>query len=123
MADEVNIDNLDLDRDNLWTEETFTDLRVGSIRRLNPVKADGSPDPERRPIYIGQTQLMSQMGPVPVQAEIEADTLEQALDGFAAAMNEAVSNLIEEAKELRRREASRIVHPSEIQGPGPKIIE
>ena len=60
-----------VDQNNLYREETFTDLKVGTIRRLMPVRSDGSPDETRRPIFTGQTQVMSSMGPVPVQCPIE----------------------------------------------------
>jgi hypothetical protein len=101
--------------DNLYREETFTDLRVATIRRLVPVKRDGSPDPSRPELYSGQTNLMSQAGPLPVECPLEATTLNDAIDKFPEAIQAAVERLIEEAKEMRRREASRIVVPG--QGP------
>ena len=39
--------------------------RVASIRRLIPIKVDGSPDESRSPIFVGQTHIMSQMGHTP----------------------------------------------------------
>ena len=41
----------------------------------------------------------------------EASTLEEAIAKFPEAIKEAVDRLVEEAKEIRRREASRIVVP------------
>ena len=49
--------NFNLDRSNLYLEESFTDLKVGSVKRFSPVKADGSPDKERHPIFVGQTSV------------------------------------------------------------------
>lgn len=100
-----------MDRDNLYREESYTDLKTGSIRRLIPVKADGSPDPSRKALYSGHTQILSQMGPVPVSSVIEAENLEEALARFPDAVQAAVEQMIEEAKELQRREAGRIVVP------------
>jgi hypothetical protein len=111
-----------LDAKNLFREEVFTDLRVGSIKQLTPVTSDGSRDMGRPMTYIGETQLMSQMGPLPVQAPIEADNLQQAMERFPVAIQAAVEAMISEVKELQRKEMSRIVVPgadttSKIIGP------
>ena len=103
---------IEVDTEHLYLEEIITDLRVASIRRLSPIKVDGSPDTSRETIYTGQTQLMSQMGPVPVQCRIEATSLEDAAAKFPEAMKEAIERLVEEAREMQRREASRIVVPN-----------
>ena len=102
-----------VDKSNLYKEEVFTDLRVASIRRLSPIKVDGSPDDSRPVLFMGETQLMSARGPLPVQCPIEATTLEAALDRFPEAVKRAVDQLIEEARELQRQEASRIVVPGQ----------
>jgi hypothetical protein len=60
---------------------------------------------------MAHTQLMTQMGLLPIQCELEAETLKEAAEKFPAAVNEAVENLIEKANEMRRQEASRIIVP------------
>jgi hypothetical protein len=110
-----------LDRRNLYREEVITDLRVGSIQRLVPIKPDGKRDEAREILYIGQTQIMSQAGTIPVSARIEALDLEDALRKFPQAMQKAVENLVEEVNRLRREQMSRIVVPGR-DVPGPKII-
>ncbi len=95
----------------LYREEVYTDLRVATIRKLVPVKADGSPDDSRPALFSGQTNLMSQAGPLPVECPIDAISLEEATAKFPEAIKEAVDRLVEEAKEIRQREASRIVVP------------
>ena len=112
---EQPLDSIQVDQNNLYREETFTDLKVASIRRLMPLKADGSPDESREIIFMGQTQLMSQGGLLPVQCEIEARTLEEAIQKFPEAVKLAVERMIEEAKEIQRRESSRIVVPGSSQ--------
>jgi hypothetical protein len=107
---------IQVDVDNLYREETFTDLKVASIRRLTPIKADGSDDPARPQIFIGETTLMSARGPLPINCPIEAATLAEAFDAFPQAVQDAVERLMEEARELQRQEMSRIVVPG--QGPG-----
>jgi hypothetical protein len=107
------LSGIEVDRSNLYTEQVFTDLKIASIRVLTPVNADGSPDTSRAVLYTGETQLMSQMGPVPVHAPIEAKSLDEALEKFPEAVNAAVERLLEEAREVQRREASRIVVPGQ----------
>jgi len=114
--------DLKLDEKSLYKEEVFTDLRVGSLKQLTPVTKDGSRDMGRPMVYVGETQLMSQVGPLPVQTRIEAENLAAAIDRFPAAIQTAVEAMIEEVKELQRKEASRIVVPgaettSKIIGP------
>ena len=112
MSDEdQGIGEIRVDTDNLYREEAYTDLRVATIRKLVPIKVDGSPDPSRQALFSGQTTLMSQAGPLPVEAPIEATSVEEACAKFPEAIKEAVDRLVEEARELRKREASRIVVP------------
>jgi len=107
------LSEIKVDVDNLYREEVFTDLRVASLRRLVPIKVDGSDDPSRDPLFMGETQLMSQRGPLPVQCPIEARTLQEAIDKFPEAVQVAVERLIEEAREIQREEASRIIVPGQ----------
>ncbi len=100
-----------VDTDNLHREEVFTDLHAASIRRLTPVNADGNPDNGRDVMYIGETNLMTQMGPLPVQFPIEAKSLGDAFNQFADGVKAAVGRLNERAKEMVREESSRIVVP------------
>ncbi len=104
-------EQLQVDRQNLYREETFSDLRMATIKRLIPVTPDGDMDQTRPIMFIGHTQILTQAGVLPVQAPIEAATLEEAMDKFPQAINEAVDRMIEEAKELQRQQASRIVVP------------
>jgi hypothetical protein len=113
------LSEIQVDRDNLYREEVYTDLKIASIRVLTPMTVDGQIDSSRPVLYTGETQLMSQMGALPVHAPIEAANLAEAIEKFPDAVNEAVERLMEEAREMQRREASRIVVPG--QPPPPKI--
>ncbi len=113
--------DLKVDKDNLYREEIFTDLKVASIRRLTPIKVDGSDDTDRPVKFVAETTLMSQRGPLPVQANIEATSLEAAIEKFPAAVNEAVEQMIEQARELQRQEQNRIVVANQMP-PDSKII-
>ena len=108
-----SLSDIQVDRDNLYREEVYTDLKIASIRVLTPVKVDGQIDTSRLVLYTGETQLMSQMGPVPVHAPIQAANLDEAIQKFPEAVNQAVERLMEEAREIQRREASRIVVPGQ----------
>ncbi len=112
------LEEIAVDRDNLYLEEVFTDLKVATIRRLSPVKSDGSHDEARPTLFQGQTQLTSQMGPLPVSCSIEAANLEEAMDKFGEAMGQAVEHMIEEAREIQRQEASRIIVPGAASAGG-----
>jgi hypothetical protein len=119
--DQMKLDKLDVDKNNLYREDVFTDLRVASIRRLTPVKLDGSDDPARATLFSAETQILTPQGPLPIQVPIEANTLDEALDKFPAAVQQGVDRLVEEAKEMRRQAGSRILTPAEA-GLGGKIL-
>ena len=98
--------------DNLYKEESFTDLKLATIRRLTPVKIDGSVDESREPIFTGMTQLMSPNGPIPVQCIIEgAKNLSEAAAKLPEAIDKTVQAMIAEAKERQREESSRLIVP------------
>ena len=112
MADEKTetIDFL-MDRTNLYREESFTDLRIASIRRLTPVKPDGSEDKTRKTLFVGHTNLITPNGPLPIQNVIQAKELQQAIKKFPEAMQAAMERLVEEAKKHKQKEESRIIVP------------
>jgi hypothetical protein len=112
MADEKteSID-LSVDRTNLYREENFTDLKIASIRRLTPVKPDGSVDKTRKTIFVGHTNLITPNGPLPIQNVIQAKELQQAIKKFPEAMQSAMERLVEEAKKHKQKEESRIIVP------------
>jgi len=102
---------LKVDPKSLFLEEVFTDRRIGTIRRLTPVKGDGAPDPARPVSYVGETQVMSQVGTLPIVFEIEAASLEEAALKFGPLAKDAIERTMKELQELRRRAASSIVVP------------
>lgn len=100
-----------MDINNLYRQETYTDLGLGTIQCLSPVKTDGSPDPSRPSIFMGTAQIMTQHGPLPVQCEINADSLKAACEAFPQAIKEAVNNLVEQARQIERERQGGIVIP------------
>jgi hypothetical protein len=116
------LSEITFDAANLYREEIFTDLKVGSLKQLTPMTVDGERDLGRPVVFMGETQLMSQLGPLPVQVRIDADSLADAIKAYPEAIKAAVEAMIEEVKELQRKEMSRIVVPgadttSKIVGP------
>lgn len=113
-ADEPRITNIKINPDNLYKEESFTDLTFATIRRLTPVKIDGSTDESREALFTGMAQLMSPNGPIPVQCLIEgAKTLSDAADKLPDAIEKAVKGMIAEAQEMERQEASKLIVPGQ----------
>ncbi|HEU4516593.1 MAG TPA: hypothetical protein VFR77_04760 [Steroidobacteraceae bacterium] len=97
--------------DALYREDIFTDQRVGTVRRMTPVKSDGSDDPSRPLIFIGQATVMTPMGSLPLSFELPANTLAEAVSQFGAAAQHAIEDAARELQEMRRQAASSIVIP------------
>jgi hypothetical protein len=117
MAAQTDLPEIKLDPTNLYREEVFTDRRTGTLRRLTPIKADGSNDETRHVLYAGQTQLLTPAGVLPLSFEIEALSMEEALQKFPEGVKVALEQAIEEAREMRREASSRIVVPDVAGGP------
>jgi hypothetical protein len=100
-----------MDSTQIYREETFTDRKVGTIRRLTPVTAEGAADAARPVIFVGQAQVMTPMGAVPISFELEAVTLDAAIVKFGAAAEQAVQQTMRELQEMRREQASSLVIP------------
>jgi len=78
---------------------------------LLPVKPDGTPDSERRTVYQGEAQLMTNVGPLPISFDIEATTLADAVSKYAEATKAGVERAMRELQEMRRQASSSIVLP------------
>lgn len=100
-----------MDPASLYREDIITDRKVGTVRILTPLKVDGSTDAARPVIYMGEAQIMTGAGPLPISFEIEAADLTEAVDKFGPAAKEAIERTVRELQELRRQAASSIVVP------------
>ncbi|HXH82727.1 MAG TPA: hypothetical protein VNN07_07335 [Candidatus Tectomicrobia bacterium] len=111
-----------MDAASLYREDVFTDRRAGAIRQLTPVTPSGAPDATRATLFVGEVQLLTSVGALPLSFEIDAASLEQAVARYAAAAKEAVERAVQELQELRRQAASSIIVPergmSGLGGPG-----
>ena len=108
--------NFTVDQSNLYREESITDMKVASIRKLVPIKPDGTDDADRPLKFMGHTQLMSPDGPVPLHAELTADNLTDAIAEFPAAMQRTLREVVAQIQKMRQQQAgqkedSRIIVP------------
>jgi len=101
----------DMNAADLWQEEVYTDRRIGTIRKLTPVKGEGVRDLSREIQWAGETQVMSQIGTLPITFVLEAKTLEEAAKKFGPAAKIAIERTVRELQDLRRQAASSIVIP------------
>src|ERR1700682_5889002 len=105
-----------MDATQIYREETFTDRRVGTIRRLTPVAADGTADAARPVIFVGQAQVMTPMGAVPISFELDSPTLDGAIAKCADAAEQALQQTMRDLQEIRREQASSLVIPDSAGG-------
>ncbi len=108
---ELDSINAEMDAANLYSEEILTDRKMGTIRILTPVLASGAADSTRKAIYSGEVQIMTQMGPLPINFEIDANSVEEAVAKYGEAAKEGVRKTIERIQEMRREAATKIVTP------------
>ena len=121
MADERNQDP-QMDAAALYQEEMFTDRKVGAIRRLTPVTSDGAVDATRPVLFVGQAEIMTNMGPVPINFEIEASRSLTPWRVSQPRPQAAIERTVQQIQEMRRQAASQLVVPQGGMpnlGPGP----
>ena len=111
-----------MDSAGLYREEHFTDRKVGAIRVLTPVTSDGAPDAKRKTIYVGEAQIYTTMGALPLSFELAAESLSEALAQYTPAAKQAVENAVRELEEMRRQAASSIVIPKAGAGLPPGAL-
>jgi hypothetical protein len=112
MANEIPAGELRMETSSLYREEVITDRRVGSIRVLTPIKPDGSTDLGRPVAYVGEAQLLTPAGVLPLVFEIDAKSLTEAIDKFPSGAAAALERTRREIEQLRREAASQIVVPT-----------
>lgn len=101
----------DMDANNLYEEKIISDRKIGTIRVLTPVTADGAVDSARTPIFMGEAQIMTQMGALPISFEIKAATLAEAVAAYGEAAKQGVEDTLKKLQDLREQAAHRIVTP------------
>ena len=127
MADELSDAEIAMDGKSLYREETFTDRRVGTLQRLTPITASGDTDSTRPVLYVGQTQVLTPAGALPLSFEVPATSLDDAVAKFGDLAKQALARTMRRLEELRREQASSIIVPGGAPpaggvGPGGRVI-
>src|SRR5882672_2712666 len=111
MADGLNDAEIAMDSTGLYREDTFTDRRVGTLQRLTPITAAGAADTTRTVLYVGQTQVLTPAGALPLTFEVPAISLDEAVAKFGDLAKLALARTMRRLEELRREQASSIIVP------------
>jgi hypothetical protein len=111
MADRPDPRDPEMDAGALYREEIVTDRRVGTIRVMTPITADGRTDDKRPMLFVGEAQMLTSVGPLPISFDIEASSLAEAVAGYGAAAKEGFERAVRELQDMRRQQASSIVLP------------
>lgn len=111
MADERADEKIGMDGKDLYRETTYTDRKVGTLQQLTPVTADGEPDTSRRVLYVGQTQVLTPAGALPLTFELDATSLEHAVELFGERAQAALESTVQRLEEMRRDQASSLIVP------------
>jgi len=100
-----------MDANSLYREEIYTDRAAATLRVLVPVTKNGAPDPSRPTLYLGEAQILTNMGPLPINFEIDASNLADAVAKYGEAGKLGVESAVQELQEMRRQQSSSIVIP------------
>jgi len=100
-----------MDAASLYREELYTDRAAATLRVLVPVTRDGTPDGARATVYMGEAQILTNMGPLPINFEIVAASLAEAVANYGEAAKAGVDNAMRELQEMRRQASSSLVIP------------
>jgi hypothetical protein len=113
MADQPGgrMPDVTMDAASLYREEIYTDRSIGTMRVLHPVTKEGAPDAARPTLYVGEAQLMTNMGPLPIAFEIDAKTFGEAIARYGQAAKEGIERTMRELQELRRQSQSSLIVP------------
>ncbi len=114
--------NITMDATGVYREDVYTDRKVGTIRCMTPVKTDGSTDNARSMLFVGEAQIMTPMGALPVTFEIEGTSLAEAIENYGEAAKVGIEHTVKEIQEMRRQAASSIVLPGQGGGLPPGAL-
>lgn len=116
MSNENPAADARMDAASLYREEMVTDRKVGAVRVLIPITAEGDEDTSRPRVYIGQASVYTPAGALPLNFELEAGSLAEAIEKFPEAANRAVEETMKQLQEMRREAASSLYVPGQGGG-------
>ena len=106
-ADNRNAHDAAMDAAALYREEIVTDRKIGTIRMLVPIIADGTAGRRAQDASIaGEAQIMTNMGALPVSFDIDADNLADAVASYGDAARAGIERTMKELQEMRRQASS-----------------
>ncbi len=111
MADRPDPRDPEMDANALYREEIITDRKIGTIRMMTPINGDGADDEKRPVLFVGEAQMMTSVGPLPISFEIDAKNLTEAVKKYGAEAKQGFERAVRELQEMRRQQASSIVLP------------
>ncbi len=111
MPAENRVADATMDAKSLYREEIVTDRRVGTIRVLVPITSAGVADTTRPTLYSGEAQVMTNMGALPVNFDIEAASLEEAVAKYGESAKAGIERTMQELQEMRRQASSGLIVP------------
>jgi hypothetical protein len=82
------------------------------------VNKEGVRDTARAVLYVGETQVLTPAGALPIGFEIGAGSLGEAAEKFGGLAKEAIERTVKELQDLRRQAQSQIVVPQGGLPPG-----
>ena len=94
QSDEQGMD-AKMDPTALVREDVISDRRVGTIRMLTPITVEGVRDETRDVLFFGEAQIMTQVGALPINFQIEAKTLAEAVEGYGEAAKKGLAETLE----------------------------
>ena len=98
---------------------------MGTLQRLTPITAAGAADAARPVLFVGQTQVLTPAGALPLTFEVPAQTLEEAVARFGDLAKQALTRTMKRLEELRREQASSIIVPGgapPVGGGGGRLV-
>jgi hypothetical protein len=100
-----------MDAGSLYREEIYTDRAAATLRVMVPVTKDGGADNARTTLYLGEAQILTNMGPLPINFEIDAKNLADAVAKYGDAAKAGIEAAMRELAEMRRQASSSLVIP------------
>ena len=70
-------------------------------------------------LYVGQTQVLTPAGALPLSFEVPAASLDEAVKKFGDLAQQALARTMKRLEELRREQASSIIVPGSVPPAGP----
>ena len=91
MEEEIGKLSIKMDSNNLFKETVYTDRKSGSIKMLEKIDVETNTVANDEKLFIGETQIMTPMGALPINFEIPAKTINDAVAEFGDSAKIAIN--------------------------------